>query len=64
MLQTLGISTEESICNNASYIYGWLQALKDDRRLIASAAGQSEKAVRYILDCSKFDPVCIEPIIA
>lgn len=55
MLQTLGIGSEESICNNAAYIYGWLQALKNDHRLITSAAGQAEKAVRYILDSSRID---------
>lgn len=57
MLQTLGLGTEESICNNAAYVYGWLKALKDDSRLITSAAGQAEKAVRFILDCSKFDQI-------
>jgi len=51
----LGIGTESSVKNSASYIQGWLNVLKRDARLIVSAAGQAEKAVRYILDCSQFD---------
>ena len=51
----LGIDTESSVKNSASYIQGWLNVLKRDARLIISAAGQAEKAVRYILDCSQSD---------
>lgn len=51
----LGISTDSSVKNSASYIQGWLDALKRDARLVVSAAGQAEKAVRYILDSSQSD---------
>jgi len=50
MLATLGIGNDSSIRNQAAYVEGWLQALKNDRRLIVSAAGQAEKAVRYVYE--------------
>jgi len=37
-----------TIDNSASYISGWLKALKDDRKLVVVAAAQSQKAVDYI----------------
>lgn len=40
---------ELSIKNHAAYIQSWLKALKNDSRMIISAAGQAEKASSYIL---------------
>jgi antirestriction protein ArdC len=39
-----------TIQNSASYIAGWLAALKNDKRLVISAAGQGQKAADYILN--------------
>ena len=44
-----GLESEASFRNSAGYIQGWLKALKDDKRLIVSAAGAAEKAVNLIL---------------
>ena len=44
-----GLETSASFRNSAGYIQGWLQALKNDKRLIVSAAGTAEKAVNLIL---------------
>lgn len=44
-----GLESEASFRNSTGYIQGWLKALKDDRRLIVSAAGAAEKAVNLIL---------------
>ena len=44
-----GIETTSTFQNNAAYLAGWLKALKDDKRLLISAAGKAEQAVRYIL---------------
>ena len=44
-----GLETGASFNNSAAYIAGWLKALKDDRRLIVSAAGAAERAVSLIL---------------
>ncbi|MBP3428555.1 MAG: DUF1738 domain-containing protein [Clostridia bacterium] len=45
-----GLETSSSFRNSAAYIQSWLKALKDDRRLIVSAAGQAEKACNLILN--------------
>lgn len=49
ILNELKIETETSFRNSAAYIQSWLQALKNDKRMIVSAAGRAEKAVRMIL---------------
>ena len=49
LMNYAGIETTSSFQNNAAYLAGWLKALKDDKRLIVSAAGRAEQAVRYIL---------------
>lgn len=41
---------ERHLENSASYIAGWLKALKDDRKLIVNAAACAQKASDYILD--------------
>ena len=51
-----GLETENSFRNSAGYIQGWLKALKDDKRLIISAAGAAEKAVNLILNRKEGDP--------
>ena len=45
-----GLETADSFKNNAAYIQNWLQALKNDKRFIVSAAGKAEKAVNLILN--------------
>ena len=44
-----GLETASSFRNNTAYIQNWLQALKNDKRFIVSAAGKAEKAVSLIL---------------
>lgn len=50
-----GLESESSFQNSAGYIQGWLKALKDDKRLIVSAAGAAEKAVNMILNRKEDD---------
>lgn len=45
-----GLETVDSFTNSAAYIQSWLKALKNDKRLIVSAAGQAEKACSLILN--------------
>jgi len=45
----VGIDNNSVFKNNVAYIQGWLNALKNDVRLITIAAGQAQKAVNYIL---------------
>ena len=50
ILNRLGLETSGSIRNNAAYIDHWLTVLKEDKRLLVTAAGQADKAVRLILN--------------
>lgn len=49
LMNHVGLETTSSFSNSAAYIQGWLSALKNDKRLVVSAAGAAEKAVKYIL---------------
>jgi antirestriction protein ArdC len=40
----------ETLPNSAAYIKGWLEALKNDKRLILKAASQAQAAADYILN--------------
>ena len=46
----VGLETPTIFQNSAAYIQNWLKALKNDKKLIISASGKAEKAVRYILN--------------
>ena len=50
ILNRLGLETSGSFRNNAAYIDHWLTVLKEDKRLLVTAAGQADKAVRLILN--------------
>lgn len=50
ILNRLGLETNASFRNNAAYIDHWLTVLKEDKRLLVTAAGQADKAVRLILN--------------
>ena len=57
ILNTLGLETPASFRNNAAYIEHWLTVLKEDKRLLVSAAGQADKAVQLILGEEDTDDV-------
>lgn len=61
ILAALGIETESSFANSAAYIENWLTVLKNDKRLIVSAAGRAEKAVRLILNEQPAEKPANEP---
>lgn len=44
-----GLESEGGFNNSVAYIQSWLKALKNDKRMIVSAAGKAEKAANYIL---------------
>lgn len=50
ILNHLGMETGSSFRNSAAYVQSWLKALKNDKRMIVSAAGKAEKAVALILN--------------
>lgn len=49
LVNSCGLETTESFSNSAAYLAGWLKVLKNDKRLLVSAAGAAEKAVNLIL---------------
>ncbi len=48
-----GISNEDTLTHSASYIGNWLQALKNDKKLIIQASGKAQNAVDYIKGIEK-----------
>ena len=46
----VGIETAETFRNSVAYIQNWLNALKNDKRLIVSAASRADKAVCLIMN--------------
>jgi len=48
-----GIETPELDRNSASYIQGWLGALRGDKKMLVSASSKAKKAVQYILTGKK-----------
>ena len=41
---------QDTIDNSAAYISNWLKRLKDDVRLVVTAAAQAQKAADFVLD--------------
>lgn len=50
ILSRLGIETDASFKNNVAYLQNWIARLKNDKRLIVSAASRADKAVQLIID--------------
>lgn len=50
IMNHIGLETLATFNNSAAYIQNWLKALKNDKKLIVSASGKAEKAVKYILN--------------
>ena len=50
ILSTLGIENEKTFKNSAAYVQNWLKALRNDKRLIVTASGKAEKAIKMILN--------------
>ncbi|MGH2612015.1 MAG: zincin-like metallopeptidase domain-containing protein, partial [Rhabdochlamydiaceae bacterium] len=46
-------SNEDMEKYSASYVKGWLQALKNDKKLVIEAAGKAQKALDYIKEGAK-----------
>ena len=50
ILYVLGMETENTFNNSAAYIQSWLNVLKNDAKMIVSAAARADKAVKLILN--------------
>lgn len=49
-----GINTDDLLDNSAAYIDGWLQALKNDNKMMVIAAQRAQKAADYIQGIKKY----------
>lgn len=54
----LGVKTEPRT-DHAGYIQTWLSVLRNDNRAIFTAASTAQKAVDYLIDESKRDPILV-----
>jgi len=45
----IGIQTQRTITNTKAYVKGWLEALKNDRKLLIHGIQNGQKAADYIL---------------
>lgn len=50
ILSICGIDTAKTIRNSTAYLQGWLTHLKNDKKMLISAAGKAEKAINMILN--------------
>ena len=53
MCQTVGIECAKAFKNSVAYVQSWLGALKNDKKLIVTAAAKAEQAVNYMLNGKK-----------
>lgn len=49
LVQYVGYDCPKSQRNNVAYLQSWIKALKNDHKLIVSAASKAQKAVDFIL---------------
>lgn len=59
LMNEMGLEMPSTFKNSAAYIQSWLKALKNDSRMVVSAAGKAEKAVRMILNIQDEKEVCV-----
>lgn len=57
LLNYVGIETERTFKNSAAYIQSWLRALKNDKKMIVTAAGAAGKAFEMISGTGAYAPV-------
>lgn len=50
LMHHCGLETVGTFRNTAAYIQSWIKALRNDKKMIVSAAGKAEKAVSRILE--------------
>ena len=56
LMNQLGLESNATLKNSAAYIQSWLRALRNDKKLVVSAAGQAAKAVDFITNSANALP--------
>lgn len=49
IMATLGLENAGTFRNSAAYVQNWLEALRNDKKLIVTASAKAEKAIKMIL---------------
>jgi antirestriction protein ArdC len=57
LVQKCGMDSAKAFKNSVGYIQSWSKKLKEDKKLIVSAASKAEKAVKFILTGERPTPV-------
>ena len=57
LVQKCGMDSAKAFKNSVAYIQSWSKKLKEDKKLIVSAASKAEKAVKFILTGERPAPV-------
>lgn len=63
MLSELGLPSAHELSNHVSYLDHWLKGM-DDPRFIFKAAAQANRAVDFLLSCSRKSAETSEPVLA
>lgn len=50
LLHECGLARDTTLRNQAAYLQGWLNALKNDKRMLVWAIGKAQQAANYILN--------------
>ena len=61
LMAELGLPVTDNLTNHAAYLKHWLKSMKDDPSFIFKASSQANKAVDWLLACSKQDAATEEP---
>lgn len=56
LVNVCGLETTGSFKNSVAYLQSWIRAIKDDPRMIVTAASKAEKAVDFILSVPRTVP--------
>ena len=49
LMNIVGLETDGTFKNSAAYLQSWIRHLKKDEKLIVTAAGKAEKAVKFVM---------------
>jgi antirestriction protein ArdC len=63
LMAELGLPVTDNLNNHAAYLKNWLKGMKNDPKFIFKASSQANKAVDWLLACSKQDAATEEPAV-
>ena len=64
LMAELGLPVTDNLNNHAAYLKHWLKGMEGDPKFIFKASSQANKAVDWLLACSKQGEPAGEPVVA